>query len=195
MNPQSDNIQDYLNPCKYIDSDDSFIQEKAADLAAVSSGKSELIENTYHFVQNQIIHSYFTADKKITLTASEALREGSGICFSKANLLAALLRANDIPTGICYQRFNFLDGGEQKYSIHALNAVYLGGIIKWIRLDTRSTQLTVNNEVALDKMMFNLSTRDETDIDFDQIYCEPAPMIMEKLEANRYPFVESEEQQ
>lgn len=192
MNPQSDNVNDYLEPCKYIDCDDPFIQEKASELAAMCDGKSELIETTYHFVKDQILHSYFTNDKKITLSASEVMREGTGICFSKANLLAALLRANNIPTGICYQRFNFLDGEEQRYCIHALNAVYIGGLIKWIRLDTRGGQLTINNEVALDKLIFNLSSYDNNEeIIFDQIYCNPAEIIMKTLEVNRYPFAEN----
>jgi len=39
----------------------------------------------------------------VTCSASEVLREGTGICFAKSHLLAALLRAVGIPAGLCYQ--------------------------------------------------------------------------------------------
>ena len=195
MNPQSDNVNDYLNSSEYIDHDDAMIRQKAEELAAMSVGKSELIENTYHFVRDEIGHSYFSQGKAVALKASEVLRDGAGVCFSKANLLAALLRANEIPTGICYKRYSYTDGEEKHFCIHALNAVYLGGLIKWIRLDVRGSNLSVNNEVALDKMILDINSRDEIEVDFETIYCEPLPITMETLENNRTPFAEAAQQQ
>ena len=45
-----------------------------------------------------------TADyqlKPVTCAASEVLHEGSGYCYAKSHLLAAVVRANGIPAGLC----------------------------------------------------------------------------------------------
>ena len=63
------------------------------------------------------------------------LKNETGICWTKSCLLAALLRANGIPSGICYQLLTRADDGSEGYMIHALNTVYLKD--KWIRLDAR----------------------------------------------------------
>lgn len=39
----------------------------------------------------------------VTWRASDVLRRGTGLCFAKAHLLAALLRAVGVPCGLCYQ--------------------------------------------------------------------------------------------
>lgn len=36
------------------------------------------------------------------LAASDVLKHRTGYCYSKNHLLAALLRVNKIPTGLCY---------------------------------------------------------------------------------------------
>lgn len=43
---------------------------------------------------------------------------GSGICYAKSHLLAALLRANKIPAGFCYPRLSAYENGSP-YFIHA----------------------------------------------------------------------------
>ena len=67
-----------------------------------------------------------------------------GICWAKSNLFAALLRANNIPAGICYQRLTLGDTPDTGYCIHALNAVYIKSINKWIRLDARGNKNGIN---------------------------------------------------
>ncbi|MFR8010211.1 MAG: transglutaminase domain-containing protein [Clostridia bacterium] len=62
-------------------------------------GNDELgtTKNIYHFVRDQIKHSWDIQDQRVTIRASDVLREKVGICYAKSNLLAALLRANHIP--------------------------------------------------------------------------------------------------
>ena len=51
----------------------------------------------YLFVRDEISHSWDVQDKRVTISASDVLREGVGICWAKANLFAALLRVNGVP--------------------------------------------------------------------------------------------------
>ena len=97
-----DPIEKYLERSDYINFDNADVAEKASQLRVAAENEVELIQNAYHFVRDEIKHSWDAQDRRITAAASEVLREGVGICWAKANLLAALLRANGIPAGICY---------------------------------------------------------------------------------------------
>ncbi len=87
-----------------------------ADFAKVAFG----------FVRDNISHSWDAKDPRVTLSASDVLRQGVGLCCAKAHLLAGLLRAQGVPTGLCYQRLT--DDGEQ-FDVHGLTAVYLDGAV------------------------------------------------------------------
>lgn len=78
-------------------------------LKSQSNDDISLIKLTYEYVRDIIHHSWDAQDKRVTVTASDVLREGVGICWAKANLLAALLRANEIPSGFSYQRLTLGD--------------------------------------------------------------------------------------
>ena len=57
------------------------------------------------------------------------------LLLSKSHLLAALLRANGIPAGFCYQRLSIDDIGPP-FSLHGFNAVWLQEY-GWYRVDAR----------------------------------------------------------
>lgn len=178
-----EDIQSYLRFSHYIDGDSLSIQRKAAELKRYSENETELVKNTYHFVRDEIKHSWDAQDKRVTITASDVLREGVGICWAKANLLAALLRANNIPSGICYQRLTLGDTPDTGYCIHALNAVYIRAINKWIRLDARGNKAGVNAEFSLEKECLAFPIRAEYDeIDYKTLYAEPLQKTMDILE-------------
>jgi len=180
-----ENIDSYLGFSHYIDGDNHNVQRKAAELKTFSGDEIELIKNTYHFVRDEIRHSWDAQDKRITVTASDVLREKVGICWAKANLLAALLRANNIPTGICYQRLTFGDTPDTGYCIHALNAVYIKALDKWIRLDARGNKEGVNAEFALDEERLAFPIRIEYgEVDYKTIYADPLQMTMDILESS-----------
>ncbi|WP_367006259.1 hypothetical protein ABZ559_10140 [Streptococcus sp. ZY19097] len=99
------------------------------------------------------------------------------------NLLAALLRLEGIPAGICYQRLTLGDTPDSGYCIHALNAVYLKALDKWIRLDARGNKETVHAEFSLDQEMLAFQIRPEYDeIDYSEVYAEPIKETMQVLE-------------
>ena len=68
------------------------------------------------------------------------LENKTGICWTKSCLLAALLRANGIPSSISYQLLTRADDESEGHMIHALNTVYLKDFNKWIRLDARGNK-------------------------------------------------------
>lgn len=82
----------------------------------------------------------------VTCRASDVLKYRTGYCFAKSHLLAALLRANQIPAGFCYQRLTMDDPPAQEQNdrnlrctLHGLNAVFLPGI-GWYRVDSRGNR-------------------------------------------------------
>ena len=71
-------------------------------------------------------HSWDIGAEVVSRKASDVLRNKTGICWTKSCLLTALLRANDIPSGISYQLLTRADKDDSEgYIIHALNTVYI----------------------------------------------------------------------
>lgn len=179
----SDDMNSYLAFSHYIDGDEPSVQRKAKELKESTGSEIELVKTTYYFVRDEINHSWDAQDKRVTATASDVLREGVGICWAKANLLAALLRANGIPSGICYQRLTLGDMPETGYCIHALNAIYLKSIDKWIRIDARGNKDGIQADFSIDNECLAFPIRKEFDeIDYKIVYAEPLPKIMDILE-------------
>jgi hypothetical protein len=124
----------YLQACTYIDWHHDAVKRQAAFL---SQGKSDcygVAQACFEFVRDEIKHSWDYRLNPVTVKASEVLEHGTGFCYSKSHLLAALLRANDIPTAIVYQRVRLDE--TPTFCLHALNAVHLPDY-GWYRIDAR----------------------------------------------------------
>lgn len=76
-----------------------------------SKDKVDYIKRKYSFVCDEITHSWDAGETIVSIPASDVLKNGTGICWTKSCLLAALLRANHIPAGISYQRLTRADEG------------------------------------------------------------------------------------
>lgn len=172
----------YLEKTKYVDFDDPLVLDMAMKLKSESSDEISLIENTYHYVRDAIHHSWDVQDKRVTVTASDVIREGVGICWAKSNLLAALLRANGIPTGFSYQRLTLGDTVDTGYCIHGLNTVYVSSLNKWIRLDARGNKNGVNARFSLDEEYLAFKVCSEGEIDYHDNRFEPDKGLMKVLE-------------
>ena len=146
-----DNIEKYLSVSKYINWKDNSILSKADEFKLKYADEVSLIKVIYEFVRDEIKHSWDVQDKRVTKSATEVLEQGVGICWAKANLLAALLRACGIPAGICYQRLTLGDVPETGFCIHALNAVYIKSLNRWIRLDARGNKTGVDAQFDLEQ--------------------------------------------
>ena len=115
----------------------------------------------------------------MTCSASEVLREGSGYCYAKSHLLAALLRANGIPAGLCYQRLS-RDGKGEPHSLHGLNAVHLPEF-GWYRVDPRGNREGVDARFTppVEHLAFSVSLPGEADL--PEIWADPLPVVVETL--------------
>ena len=177
-----DNMEDYLSESDDINWRNPAILEKAASFREKTSDEICLIKMIYEFVRDEIRHSWDVQDPRVTKSAIEVLEEGVGICWAKANLLAALLRACGIPAGICYQRLTLGDTPETGFCIHALNAVYIKSLQRWVRLDARGNKETVNAQFCLEREQLAFAVRREIgEVDYNIVYANPSTRFMKLL--------------
>lgn len=157
------------------------MKEHAHILAGNVSNPHDIVRLCFEWVRDNITHS---GDSKATITscrASEVLNNGTGWCFSKSHLLAALLRANDIPIGFCYQRLRRADGNG--FTLHGLNAVLLPDI-GWYRVDSRGNKPGVDAQFCppVEKIAFLPEAEGECDL--PEIWSDPAGIVVECLLKN-----------
>ncbi len=176
-------LNTYLHPTNLIDSDHPKIQGHALHLHSPLCLDTETVKRTFHFVRDEIAHSYDIQSNTVTAKASEVLHDKESICYGKSHLLAALLRASGIPSGICYQRLTLGDTPESGYCIHALNTVYIYSLHRWIRLDARGNKPGVNAQFSVDAEKLAFHVRPELgEIDYSTNYNDAHPIIQETLE-------------
>ncbi len=175
-------FNEYLEATKYVDHDAPAVRAVAEKLRSEASGETELIEKAYLFVRDGIRHSWDAQDMRVTVSASDTLREGVGICWAKANLMAALLRANGIPSGFSYQRLTLGDTADTGYCIHAMNTVYISSMDKWIRLDARGNKEGVNAQFSTDEEILAFRILSEGEADYHDNHSYPDPGLMKVLE-------------
>jgi len=179
---QSPNVIDYMSETEEVDYRHPLIQEKIANLFDESMSDIEMAEKAFLFVRDEIAHSWDIRSRRITHKASEVLMYREGICYAKSNLLAALLRAQGIPTGFCYQRLTLGDTPDTGHCLHALNAVYMQSIGRWVRLDARGNKEGVNALFSLERECLAFPIRDYYgEVDYPVIYAKPNAETMQTL--------------
>lgn len=178
----SPDLNDFVIELPEIDINHPLIRKKSAELFSSAKNEVEKVKLAFHFVRDEIAHSWDIQSKRITCEASDALTHKEGICYAKSNLLAALLRSQGIPTGFCYQRLMLFDTPAGGYCIHALNAVYIKSLDRWIRLDARGNKKGIDAQFSMieEKLAF---TVDESlnEKDYPIIYSKPHPKTLAVL--------------
>ena len=155
-------MKEYLIETQSIDYNDENIQKKVSHLKELSCDDIDYIERCFMFVRDEIPHSWDIGAEIVSKKASEVLANKTGVCWTKSCLLAALLRANGIPSGISYQLLTRADNDTSDgYIIHAFNTVYIEQLDKWIRLDARGNKENVNAQFSLDEEHLAYETRSE----------------------------------
>lgn len=178
-------MTEYLLPSKYINCNEPAIIDKANEFKMLAADEITLVKMIYEFVRDEIKHSWDVQDRRVTKSATEVLENRVGICWAKSNLLAALLRACGIPAGICYQRLTLGDTPETGYCIHALNAVYIKDLNRWIRLDSRGNKEGVDAQFDLEREKLAFPVRLEIgEMDYNAVYANPSDKLMKVLEEN-----------
>ena len=134
--------EDYLQSSKYLNWEHKTIRKKARDLALGETEVVAIAQKCFEFVRDEIRHSYDFQLNPVTCRASEVLEHRTGYCYAKSHLLVALLRANEIPAGLCYQRLT-IENNEPPFCLHGLAAVYLPDT-GWYRMDPRGNKEGIN---------------------------------------------------
>jgi len=182
---ESDTLEDYLGETEEVDFSHSDVKEKAFELFSTSSNEDEFVKKAYEFVRDEISHSWDIQSSRITCKASEVLYFKEGICYAKSNLLCALLRSKGIPIGFCYQQLTIGDTPDTGYCIHALNAIFLKSIDRWVRLDARGNKESVHAEFSIEVEKLAFPVREEYhEVDYSEIYKLPNPKTINILKQN-----------
>lgn len=157
-------MEEFLKSSEYIDSDHPAVMEKAEQLSKGCETDEKITKNCFEFVRDHICHSGDKGEGPITCKASDVLTYGTGYCYAKSHLLAALLRANNIPAALCYQRLT-IDNDMPPFCLHGLNAVYLKKY-GWYRIDARGNKPGVNAQFSPpeEQLAYSLNTTGEGDI-------------------------------
>ncbi len=170
----------YLQATDIIDWQHPAILALAQKLTTDCRNQTETAKVCFEWVRDQIRHSVDYQLNPVTCRASDVLQHRTGYCYAKSHLLAALLRANHIPAGFCYQRLSIDDQGAP-YCLHGLNAVYLPKI-GWYRVDARGNRDGVDAQFIppQEQLAFKLQLAQEKD--FPAIFPEPLEIVVKTLQ-------------
>lgn len=173
----------FLNASETIDCDHPAIIELAQILAAGHSHPTPIAQACFEWVRDRILHSSDFQQNPVTCRASDVLKYQTGYCYAKSHLLAALLRANGIPAGLCYQRLK-LDEAGTTYCLHGLNAIYLPDW-GWYRVDPRGNRDGIHAQFTLPQEQLAFQPHLLGEIDFPYIFPEPLSCVVATLTVDR----------
>ena len=182
MYPESDDLNEYLVSDTIVDWQMPAVREKALELTRSLSDEVTKAQCLYEWVRDSIPHSNDAGLDIVTCTASEVLHHGTGICFAKSHLLAALLRAVTIPAGFCYQVLRLDPPVDNEPVLHGFNAIYLATLDKWIRVDARGNTNGINAQFSIKKeqLAFTMDPLADEFI-YETIFAAPASCVVNRL--------------
>lgn len=156
--------------------------EVLAQAQKLSTGQPDALSVAracFEFVRDEVEHSWDFQRNPVTCKASDVLKYRTGYCYAKSHLLAALLRANNLPAGLCYQRLSINDE-TPPFCLHGLNAVFLEEF-GWYRIDARGNKTGVDAQFCPPQEKLAFPIRLEGEADLPEIYAEPLPEVIETL--------------
>ncbi|GAA3799407.1 transglutaminase family protein [Streptomyces phyllanthi] len=177
---ETPDLSAYLAADEVIDHDHPLVRETAARLARGVEDSYAYARAAFEFVRDTIPHSQDSGDPRVTWRASDVLEQGTGICYAKAHALAALLRVEDIPTALCYQRLTHDDG--TGHVVHGLVAVRFNGA--WHRQDPRGNKPGVDARFSLkgERPAFVADPK-AGEVDYPVLYARSHPVVLSALRA------------
>jgi transglutaminase-like putative cysteine protease len=176
-------MNEYLESSELIDWRHPDVAAKAAELASECRDQLQIAQRSFEFVRDAIRHSSDYELNPVTCRASDVLAHGTGYCYAKSHLLAALLRANNIPAGLCYQRLS-IEGDGPPFCLHGLNAIYLDPH-GWYRVDARGNKPGVNAQFNPPHEQLAFSTQLAGEADLPEIWAEPLAAVVSTLQTCR----------
>ncbi len=173
-------MEEYLQVSEVIDWQHPTILQLAQQIRAEYSTSVAIAQASFEWVRDCIKHSVDYKMNPVTCRASDVLKHRTGYCYAKSHLLAALLRANGIPTGFCYQRLSIQDDGEP-FSLHGYNAIYLSEF-GWYRVDARGNRPDIDAQFMPPEEKLAYGIRLNGEANFQNILPEPLPIVVEALQ-------------
>ena len=173
----------FLRSTEIINWKQSDVLRLARSLGYGISNRLDTAKRCFEWVRDEIKHSSDYRLNPVTCAASEVLAARTGFCYAKSHLLAALLRANSIPAGLCYQRLS-IDGPGGPYCLHGLTAAFFQDI-GWYRVDPRGNKPGVNAQFSPpeERLAFPIQVKGEAHL--PEIWSEPLPIVIEALRAHQ----------
>jgi transglutaminase-like putative cysteine protease len=170
---------EFLKSTEVIDWNHPEVLSKAKELSKNITDVNEVARRCFEWVRDHIQHSSDFRRNPVTCSASQVLKERTGYCYAKSHLLAALLRANGIPAGFCYQRLS-VRGDGAPYSLHGLNAIQLPDY-GWYRADSRGNKPGVNAQFTppTERLAFEVTLPAERN--FPDTLSDPLPVVISAL--------------
>jgi transglutaminase-like putative cysteine protease len=174
-----DSTSDYLGRSDIIDWDNPAVMEQARALAAGHEDVAAIAKACFEWVRDEVAHSRDFERNPVTWRASDVLLHRTGYCYAKSHLLAALLRANGIPAGFCYQRLSVNDSGPP-YCLHGFNAIELPGV-GWYRVDARGNRAGIDAQFTppVERLAFALQSAEEAE--FANVLADPLGCVIDRL--------------
>jgi len=136
-----EDVSEYLEPAKLVNSDHPEIIEFAARLVGDARDAIDKAIRLYNGVRDEVRYDpYNLTMDEAGLGALGCLRTGHGFCVQKAALLAAAARASGIPARVGYadvrnhltsKRLTEQMGGSDLFVYHGYTELYLEG--KWVK--------------------------------------------------------------
>lgn len=164
---------EFLEPTMVIDHDDPAIRALHGRLARQATSEDALVRLVFEYVRDGIRHSLDHGDQDVTCVASDVLGRGTGLCYAKSHLAAALYRRSGIPAGFVYQRLHTQDGPV----LHGLVAILQRG--GWRRLDVRGvTPALPSRYLTHGDVLSHHGDRVE---DLPDLLAHPAPSVIRAL--------------
>lgn len=173
----SQDASEYLAADAIVDHDDPSIVALARELRA--DDVEETARRCFEFVRDSIEHSVDFRRSPTTLRASDVLRSRTGFCYAKSHLLVALLRANGIAAGFCYQRLTF-DGPTPPHCLHGFVAVELPGRGDYA-IDARGNRADVDAAFVPPREQLAFPIQHVGEADFPWIYPRPLAVVADCL--------------
>ena len=135
-----DNLNLFLKETKYCNFNNKKIKQLAFEITKGAKSEKDKAITLFYYVRDSILYRVGHWNRK----ATETLVERKGVCTSKSNLLVALLRSLNIPSGYGVMEVrgdeyfgpivpDFLKDKISKKSVHVYACVYLNNV--WIKCD------------------------------------------------------------
>lgn len=181
MKPETDSLEQFLECTEVIDWESPEIRETVRSIVLPGLSDVAAARKLFEWVRDRIPHSMDAGLEIVTCKASDVLKHRTGICYAKAHLLGAMLRAAGIPAGFSYQVLRH-DPPNDGLVVHGFNGVYLASPRRWLRIDCRGNTGGINAQFCLegDQLAF-LPNAEKGEFTDERIFVAPIPAVVQCL--------------